>query len=114
MKKGAGAGAGAGAGGKKKGAAGPGVGGVDVGGEKVDGRAGPRSEAVVLGKSVEHIRELLRTREELLLRLSGAYAEARERGVKVPPGQRAWDEKWIEVGVKEEGEAEGDWSEEEQ
>lgn len=38
---------------KKKRGSGPGVlmGGIEIGGEKVDGRAGPKSEAVVLGKS---------------------------------------------------------------
>jgi hypothetical protein len=28
------------------------TGGIEVGGEKIDGRAGPRSEAVVLAKSM--------------------------------------------------------------
>lgn len=35
---------------KKSGGSGALMGGIEVGGEKVDGRAGPRSEAVVLGK----------------------------------------------------------------
>ncbi|CAO1634955.1 unnamed protein product [Parajaminaea phylloscopi] len=39
--------------------------GYDVGGERLDGRAGPRSEAVVLGKSVEHLRHLLEIHRDL-------------------------------------------------
>jgi hypothetical protein len=41
-------GSGGGAGGGKTGAL---MGGINVGGEKIDGRAGPKSEAVVLSKS---------------------------------------------------------------
>lgn len=32
------------------------TGGIEVGGEKIDGRAGPKSEAVVLAKSKRHLR----------------------------------------------------------
>lgn len=38
---------------------------LEIGGEKIDGRAGPRSEAVVLGKSVEHLRYLLEVHRDL-------------------------------------------------
>lgn len=50
-----------------------GKGKVDEGtGEKVDGRAGPRSENIVLGKTIEYINELLKDREALLTRLDHA------------------------------------------
>ncbi|KAG7089368.1 hypothetical protein E1B28_011058 [Marasmius oreades] len=43
---------------------------VDEGtGEKIDGRAGPRSESIVLVKTIDYINELLRDRESLLTRL---------------------------------------------
>ncbi|KAM0747761.1 hypothetical protein T439DRAFT_349694 [Meredithblackwellia eburnea MCA 4105] len=100
------------------------MGGIEVGGEKIDGRAGPKSEAVVLSKTVEHVRALLASREQLLGRLSMAYAVAAERGVKVEGGRRVWDEHWDErmtkahieketgVAVKQEDEMEEDWEEE--
>ncbi|KAF9267971.1 hypothetical protein L218DRAFT_854748 [Marasmius fiardii PR-910] len=49
---------------------GRGRGKVDEGtGEKIDGRAGPRSENIVLSKTIEYINELLKDRETLLGRL---------------------------------------------
>jgi len=39
-------------------------------GDKVDGRAGPRSENVVLQKTIEHIEDLLADRKDLLARLN--------------------------------------------
>jgi len=39
-------------------------------GDKVDGRAGPRSENVVLQKTIEHIEDLLTDRKDLLARLN--------------------------------------------
>lgn len=47
----------------------------DVGGERIDGRAGPRSEAVVLGKSVEHLRQLLEEHRDLCSRRDHARAK---------------------------------------
>ncbi|KAF8529865.1 hypothetical protein JB92DRAFT_3081264 [Gautieria morchelliformis] len=41
-------------------------------GEKVDGRAGPRSESVVLQKTIEHIQALLDDKAALLSRLERA------------------------------------------
>ncbi|KAG9014078.1 hypothetical protein FRB94_000276 [Tulasnella sp. JGI-2019a] len=43
-------------------------------GEKLDGRAGPRSESVVLQKTIEYMAELLDTRSSLLDRLAMARA----------------------------------------
>jgi hypothetical protein len=36
------------------------AGGIEIGGEKIDGRAGPRSEAVVLGKCESFLKSLVR------------------------------------------------------
>ncbi|GAA5856086.1 hypothetical protein JCM8547_002972 [Rhodosporidiobolus lusitaniae] len=85
------------------------MGGIEVGGEKIDGRAGPKSEAVVLSKTVDHLRHLLVTRNSLLAQLSDTYAPAAENSVSVPPGPPAgtgspraarlageWDEPWAE------------------
>ncbi|KAI0058661.1 hypothetical protein BV25DRAFT_1772796, partial [Artomyces pyxidatus] len=41
-------------------------------GEKVDGRAGPRSENIVLAKTVDYIQELLSERQGLVARLQRA------------------------------------------
>ncbi|KAG8213282.1 hypothetical protein J3R82DRAFT_11757 [Butyriboletus roseoflavus] len=41
-------------------------------GEKIDGRAGPRSEYVVLSKTIDHLHELLSEREILMQRLQMA------------------------------------------
>ncbi|GAA6062812.1 hypothetical protein JCM10212_001544 [Sporobolomyces blumeae] len=97
------------------------MGGIQVGGEKIDGRAGPKSEAVVLSKTVDHVRTLLSDRSALLERLSEAYGRAAKLGVDVPlstDGQ-AWDEPWDgsdeesdeadENGVKGEDEDEEMW-----
>ncbi|GAA5838872.1 hypothetical protein JCM9279_003886 [Rhodotorula babjevae] len=76
------------------------MGGIQVGGEKIDGRAGPKSEAVVLGKTVERVRYLLSQRSTLLSRLSDAYARGAQSGVDVAPAPGSfgseWDEKWDE------------------
>jgi len=65
-------------------------------GEKLDGRAGPRSESVVLQKTIEYMTELLDTRSDLLERLQRARAA-------IPPGhpalmtgpeQRPWERIW--------------------
>ena len=108
-----------GGGGKRRNGSGVLMGGIDVGGEKIDGRAGPKSEAVVLGKSrsfflvssglvdeadcsadgtaVDHIRTLLASRATLLEQLSAAYAQAGNNGTKVEAGRRVWDEHWDET-----------------
>jgi len=39
-------------------------------GEKVDGRAGPRSENIVLQKTIDYIQELNATKDDLLRRLA--------------------------------------------
>lgn len=95
--------------------AGPLSGGIEVGGEKVDGRAGPKSEAVVLGKSqfsrisssrvranlvrcprkaVEHLRNLLTERQARLERLSSLYQLAEDSDVEIEGGRRVWEEHW--------------------
>ncbi|GAA6020802.1 hypothetical protein JCM11491_004657 [Sporobolomyces phaffii] len=71
------------------------MGGINVGGEKIDGRAGPKSEAVVLSKTVDHVRQLLTDRAALLEKLSAAHARARAGGIQVAPAEtHEWDEPW--------------------
>ncbi|PWY96821.1 hypothetical protein BCV70DRAFT_114766 [Testicularia cyperi] len=56
-------------------------GGIEIDGEKIDGRAGPRSEAVVLMKSLDHIAVLLEKYRALLGRRNRArLALARKHG----------------------------------
>ncbi|GAA5822289.1 hypothetical protein JCM11251_006290 [Rhodosporidiobolus azoricus] len=86
------------------------MGGIEVGGEKVDGRAGPKSEAVVLSKTVDHLRHLLTNRQNLLLRLSTLHLTASSHSVSLPPppapagypGSKQlageWEEQWEEGG----------------
>ncbi|SGY19185.1 BQ5605_C014g07583 [Microbotryum silenes-dioicae] len=81
---------------KTEGGSGPLSGGIEIGGEKIDGRAGPKSEAVVLGKTVDHLRDVLRERKELLERMANLYAVAGEGGVAIEAGPRVWDELWVE------------------
>lgn len=50
--------------------------------ERVDGRAGPRSENIVLSKTIEYINELLDERSALLARLHRARTT-------LPPGHPA-------------------------
>lgn len=66
---------------------GSGVGGGG-GADRVDGRAGPRSEAVVLGKSVEHLRYLLEVHRDLRSRRDHARAKWAQKcmGVDVVAG----------------------------
>lgn len=65
-------------------------GGIGGGGgaDRVDGRAGPRSEAVVLGKSVEHLRYLLEVHRDLRSRRDHARAKWAQKcmGVDVVAG----------------------------
>ncbi|KAM0790016.1 hypothetical protein ACM66B_005345 [Microbotryomycetes sp. NB124-2] len=81
------------------GAAGPLSGGIEIGGEKIDGRAGPKSEAVVLVKTVDYLREVLATRQQRLERLSQLYQLAADNGIPASPGRRLWDEVWDEDDV---------------
>ncbi|KAI5481309.1 helix-loop-helix dna-binding domain containing protein [Pseudohyphozyma bogoriensis] len=109
----AGGGSGAKTGRGKKGAL---TGGIEVGGEKVDGRAGPKSEAVVLSKTVERVRELLAQRQGLLQRLSDAYVVADQKHATVTPGERIWDEQWKEEedpALAAAGDGDADWEEDE-
>ncbi|SCV73912.1 BQ2448_6342 [Microbotryum intermedium] len=81
---------------KMEGVSGPLSGGIEIGGEKIDGRAGPKSEAVVLGKTVDHLRDVLKERKALLDRLSRLYVVAGEQGVAIDAGPRVWDELWVD------------------
>ncbi|KAK4047655.1 hypothetical protein OIV83_005313 [Microbotryomycetes sp. JL201] len=81
------------------GAAGPLSGGIEIGGEKIDGRAGPKSEAVVLVKTVDYLREVLAIRQERLERLSQLYQLAEDNGIPASPGRRIWDEVWNDDDV---------------
>ncbi|KAJ6531997.1 hypothetical protein B0H19DRAFT_966482 [Mycena capillaripes] len=69
---------------------------TDDGAEKVDGRAGPRSENVVLSKTIDYMNELLSDRDALRARLDRARAV-------LPPGHPArtplqseplWEREW--------------------
>jgi len=89
-------------------------------GEKVDGRAGPRSESVVLQKTIDHIQMTLAHRSALLNRLN----RARE---SLPPNHpailahaqhpRPWDHRWDggtglppdDDGDEDDGDADGDY-----
>lgn len=78
---------------KKKAAAGSGKkdesgGGIEIDGEKIDGRAGPRSEAVVLMKSLDHISALVEQYRGLLGRRNRArLAVAKKIGWEGLPNQ---------------------------
>ncbi|KAI0031205.1 hypothetical protein K488DRAFT_13538, partial [Vararia minispora EC-137] len=71
------------------------VAGGDDGQDKIDGRAGPRSENVVLAKTIEHIQDLLSTRDALLARLQRARSllPPGHAGLE-PPGQQLWEREW--------------------
>ncbi|KAJ7476074.1 hypothetical protein FB451DRAFT_1132807 [Mycena latifolia] len=79
-----------------KGKRGRGRGRAEDGTEKIDGRAGPRSENVVLSKTIDYMNELLSEREALNARLDRARAV-------LPPGHPArtpaypdplWEREW--------------------
>ncbi|KAJ7678994.1 hypothetical protein DFH06DRAFT_1290806 [Mycena polygramma] len=79
-----------------KGKRGRGRGRAEDGGEKVDGRAGPRSENVVLSKTIDYMSELLADRDALRSRLERARSA-------LPPGHPArtplqseplWEREW--------------------
>ncbi|KAK0541129.1 hypothetical protein OC835_000339 [Tilletia horrida] len=54
----------------------PDTAGCEIGGERIDGRAGPRSEAIVLMKSIEYLRDLLEIHRDLLSRRDHARHQA--------------------------------------
>ncbi|TRM64305.1 hypothetical protein BD626DRAFT_491413 [Schizophyllum amplum] len=64
-----------------------------IDGEKIDGRAGPRSENVVLAKTIDYINGLLDERQSLLTRLHRARSV-----LGVPPdqtnGTALWERQW--------------------
>ncbi|BGP26053.1 helix-loop-helix DNA-binding domain containing protein [Rhodotorula toruloides] len=82
------------------------MGGISVGGEKIDGRAGPKSEAVVLSKTVEHLRALLTSRAAFLSQLSSLHAAAASQGISIPAPTADgygcdWEQNWDD-GMREE------------
>ncbi|KAG8697753.1 hypothetical protein FRC12_009253 [Ceratobasidium sp. 428] len=56
-------------------------------GERLDGRAGPRSESVVLVKTIDHLKDLLASRQELVARVQ----ELRAGGLG---GDSPWERNW--------------------
>ncbi|KAH7911682.1 hypothetical protein BJ138DRAFT_1062624 [Hygrophoropsis aurantiaca] len=79
-------------------------------GEKVDGRSGPRSENVVLAKTIDYINELLLEREAFLQRLRGARSVLPDghpllsQDPDAPPP--LWERKWTGGEHKDEDEDE--------
>jgi hypothetical protein len=84
-------------------------------GEKIDGRAGPRSENIVLGKTIEYIKELLKDRQDLLSRLERARSSLAPNhpSSKLSDPQPLWEREW-KGGSGKEGEAEAEEEEEEE
>ncbi|CAE6410710.1 unnamed protein product [Rhizoctonia solani] len=76
-------------------------------GERIDGRAGPRSESVVLVKTIDHLKDLLATRQELISRVQELRAGD-------PGGDSPWERAWeggtglAPEGVDDEGEEDGE------
>ncbi|CAE6425151.1 unnamed protein product [Rhizoctonia solani] len=76
-------------------------------GERMDGRAGPRSESVVLVKTIDHLKDLLATRQELISRVQELRAGD-------PGGDCPWERSWdggtglAPEGVEDEGEEDGE------
>ncbi|KAJ3714073.1 hypothetical protein C8R42DRAFT_646482 [Lentinula raphanica] len=83
-------------------------------GEKIDGRAGPRSENIVLGKTIDYIKELLHDRQDLLARLERARASLAPDHPSGKPSDPhpLWEREW-KGGSGKEGEAEEDEEDEE-
>ncbi|TFK70329.1 hypothetical protein BDN72DRAFT_896572 [Pluteus cervinus] len=88
---------------------------VEVDGEKVDGRAGPRSENVVLSKTIDYITDLLNERSMLLARYNHACSslppghhatQPLPESISDPTGVVFWEREW-KGGEPREGE-EGD------
>ncbi|THV07228.1 hypothetical protein K435DRAFT_848183 [Dendrothele bispora CBS 962.96] len=65
-------------------------------GEKIDGRAGPRSENIVLGKTIDYINDLLKDREALLERLERARSTIGPNHPSYSPSdpQPLWEREW--------------------
>lgn len=76
-------------------------------GERIDGRAGPRSESVVLVKTIDHLKELLATRQELVSRVQDLRAG--DLGGD-SPWERVWDggTGLAPEGIEDEGEEDGE------
>ncbi|KDN50511.1 hypothetical protein RSAG8_01009, partial [Rhizoctonia solani AG-8 WAC10335] len=76
-------------------------------GERIDGRAGPRSESVVLVKTIDHLKDLLATRQELLSRVQELRAGD-------PGGDSPWERAWeggtglAPEGIEDDGEEDGE------
>jgi hypothetical protein len=66
------------------------------GSDRIDGRAGPRSENVVLSKTIEYINDLLSERQALLNRLQRARrALPPGHPALVPPAEQPlWERHW--------------------
>ncbi|EIN04065.1 hypothetical protein PUNSTDRAFT_30592, partial [Punctularia strigosozonata HHB-11173 SS5] len=92
---------------------------VNDDGERVDGRAGPKSECVVLQKTIEYVHELLSEREELFARYHQARSALvpghpalqpiRPLDANGMPGMPLWEREWT-GGAN--GDDEGDSDEE--
>ncbi|KIK55105.1 hypothetical protein GYMLUDRAFT_146593, partial [Collybiopsis luxurians FD-317 M1] len=84
-------------------------------GEKIDGRAGPKSENIVLGKTIEYIRELLNDRQDLLARLERARSSLAPDHPSCRPSdpQPLWEREW-KGGSGKEVDAEEDEEEEDE
>lgn len=84
--------------------------GEDSAKDKIDGRAGPRSENVVLSKTIDYIHDLLSERAALLGRLQRARSmlPAGHPGL-VPHGPPLWEREW-KGGEGKEGNEDGDES----
>lgn len=67
----------------------------DDGMDKLDGRAGPRSENVVLSKSIDYIHELLAERETLVSRLArGRSLLPPDHPGQTPAQEPLWERHW--------------------
>ncbi|KAF5340911.1 hypothetical protein D9758_012185 [Tetrapyrgos nigripes] len=83
-------------------------------GEKIDGRAGPRSENIVLGKTIDYINELLNDRQALLERLERARSALGPNHPSCQPPSDCtplWEQEW-KGGSGKDGDAEEDDEEE--
>ncbi|KAK7463396.1 hypothetical protein VKT23_006751 [Stygiomarasmius scandens] len=82
-------------------------------GEKIDGRAGPRSENIVLGKTIEYINDLLSDRDALLERLARARSTLGRDHPSCSPldPQPLWEREW-KGGNGKDGDAEEEEEEE--
>jgi len=80
--------------------------------EKIDGRAGPRSENVVLSKTIEYITDLLAERESLFQRLQTARSSLPQNHFLLLPQSGGdlplWERKWTGGENKDEEDEEED------